>query len=105
MPAHDELTPNQIEQLGRILQPAFRLAVREELHAIRNDFTAALSTQTSRLEQTMHETTERVQAVEKRVAGLEGFRLKVLLIWGGVVTSAGFVLTLAKDWFFATRAH
>jgi len=95
MPQND-LTADQIEQLGRLLLPMFQQAIRSELHALRNDFNGALIKQTAELQ-------GRINALEARVDALERVKLRVLAAWAGVVAAVTLAYQAAKDWIFGSK--
>ena len=95
MPQND-LTADQIEQLGRLLLPTFQQAIRSELHALRNDLNGTLSRQSAELQ-------ERIDALEERVDALERVKLRVLAAWAGVVAAVTLAYHTAKDWIFGSK--
>jgi len=83
------LTADAVEQMGRLLLPAMRVAVRAELDQLRTELLGAITAQSAASD-------ARMAAVEKRLGDLERTRSRVFA-GIGVLSSA---VTLAATWGF-----
>ena len=84
-----ELTLSQVIQVGQLIIPQVKDALRSEFHALRNDFNAELLSRD-----------ERIKELDARVANLETVRNRLIAVWSliscGAATAGGAVWTVVK---------
>jgi hypothetical protein len=101
----DELTTTQLEAIQRLLSEPLRQAVRAEMQAGHERLAAAIEKLAEQLAGHIADSARRergrdarVDSLEKRVAALERFRGKVLIVYAALTVLISFSWSIAREW-------
>lgn len=94
--ANEQLTLSQVEQLGRLLIPAFREAMRPELQAVSETLQKTIETAGAKADKRIDEVHEELRELAGRVNEIEKFKIKAMTLWGAasVIASLGVTVLL-----------
>jgi hypothetical protein len=99
------LTTDQLEAIQRLLAEPLRQAVRAEMQAGHERLAGAIEKVAEHLAAHVADTAARdrargarLDAIDRRVATLEAFRGKVLLVYGAGAFALSFAWSLTRDW-------
>ena len=113
LPMSDELTTTQLDAIQRLLSEPLRQAVRAEMQAGNDRLTAAIEKLAEQLAAHVSETVRRertrdhrLDVLERRVAALERFRGKILVVYAALTVLLTVAWSLARDWLASVvRRH
>jgi hypothetical protein len=99
------LTSDQLDAIQRLLSDPLRQAVRAEMQAGHDRLTAAIERVGEQLGNHIADNLRRERAretrletLEHRVATLEGFRAKVLIVYAALTFAMSFAWSVFRDW-------
>ena len=98
------LTSDQLDAIQRLLSDPLRQAVRAEMQAGHDRLAAAIDKVAEQLENFTAESLRRerardirLESLELRVATLERFRAKVLIVYGALTLIVGLIWSIVRD--------
>lgn len=101
----DQLTTAQLEAIQRLIIEPLRCTVRAEMQSGHDRLTAAIEKVASRLANHTSGTLaversldRRLTVLESRVAVLERFRARVLIVYGALTVLFSFLWSFVRDW-------
>ena len=99
------LTSDQLDSIQRLLSEPLRQAVRAEMQAGHDRLAAAINNVAEQLGNYMTENINReraretrLESLERRVATLERFRGKVLIVYGALTLFLSFAWSVLREW-------
>ena len=99
------LTSDQLDSIQRLLSDPLRQAVRTEMQAGHDRLAAAIEKVSEQLASHMaenlrreHARETRLDSLERRVATLEAFRGKVLIVYAALTLALSFAWSVFRDW-------
>ena len=99
------LTSDQLEAIQRLLSDPLRQAVRAEMQAGHDRLAAAIDRVAEQLGRHMADNTRReharelrLETLEHRVATLERFRARVLIVYAALTFAMSFAWSLFSEW-------
>jgi hypothetical protein len=103
-----DLTAPQLEAIQRLISEPLRLAVRAEMQAGHERLAAAVEKLADQFAAHVAETLRRdrardtrLESLEQRVAALERFRGKVLIVYGVLTIALSFCWSVVREWMLA----
>jgi hypothetical protein len=103
--SNDDLTTGQLDAIQRLLSEPLRQAVRAEMQSGHERLTAAIEKLAEQLAGHIADTLRRdrlretrLDALERRVAALERFRGKVLIVYAALTLLLSFGWSILREW-------
>ena len=99
------LTTDQLDSIQRLLSEPLRQAVRTEMQAGNDRLASAIEKVAEQLSTHVADNLRReraregrLESLERRVATLENFRAKVLIVYAGLTVALSFAWSVLRDW-------
>lgn len=92
----EQMDIEQLERLGRVLGPAVREAVRDDLAAIKREILQALSEEKTQTAARLDKLEKRIDDESERISSLEKVSVKMSAIAGAALVLLNVVIELIK---------
>ena len=99
------LTADQLDSIQRLLSEPLRQAVRTEMQAGNDRLASAIEKVAEQLSNHVADNLRReraregrLESLERRVATLENFRAKVLIVYAALTVALSFAWSVLRDW-------